>query len=205
MARTLCGEANKGGKKMKEEIMKQEWTDGVAKILKSVATPILKMEKERHDNNEDYYADPQVYIQDLVTGASVMITTDVLKTTGKTNGRGYRSCSAVTQRMTSKLPTKKIVGRLVSMMVRNFVPKDASPEVYSTMVAKFIEDTAKEITNESKWSPDDAKYADAVNKAISDLLEHTVSTRAGDTLLNVKAVPMNALVELTSPIKEVVE
>ena len=160
--------------------MKQEWNDGIAKVLKTIAGPIAKQEKERHNADEDYYADPQLYIQDLVTGA-------------------------VTQRMTAKLPTKKIVGRLVSMMVRNFVPKDASPEVYSTMVAKFIEDTAKEITNESKWSPDDAKYADAVNNAISDLLEHTVSTRAGDTLLNVKAVPMNAMVELTSPIKEVIE
>tara|TARA_R100000908_G_scaffold1692_1_gene1273 strand:- start:1487 stop:2059 length:573 start_codon:yes stop_codon:yes gene_type:complete len=190
---------------MKEEIMKQEWNDGIAKVLKAIAGPIAKQEKERHNADEDYYADPQLYVQDLVTGASLMIQPDVLKTTGKTNGRGYRSCSAVTQRMTSKLPTKKIVGRLVSMMVRNFVPKDASPEVYSTMVAKFIEDTAAEIANESKWSTDDTKYADAVNKAISDLLEHTVSTRAGDTLLNVKAVPMNAMVELTSPMKEVIE
>ena len=76
------------------------------------------------------------------------------------------------------------------------MPVDASPEVYSTMVAKFIDDTAKEIANESKWSPDDTKHADAVNKAISDLLEHTVSTRAGDTLLNVKATPMTAMIEL---------
>tara|TARA_B110001452_G_scaffold262705_1_gene263088 strand:- start:411 stop:995 length:585 start_codon:yes stop_codon:yes gene_type:complete len=183
-------------KEMKEEIMKQEWTDGIAKVLKTIATPIGAQEKERHNADEDYYADPQLYIQDLVTGASVMITTDTSNTTGKTGGNGYRSCSAVTQRMTSKLPTKKIVGRLVSMMVRNFVPVDASPEVYSTMVAKFIDDTAKEIANESKWSPDDTKHADAVNKAISDLLEHTVSTRAGDTLLNVKATPMTAMIEL---------
>jgi len=181
---------------MKEEIMKQEWNDGIAKVLKTIAGPIAKQEKERHNADEDYYADPQLYIQDLVTGASLMIKPDVLKTTGKTNGHGYRSCSAVTQRMTSKLPTKKIVGRLVSMMVRNFVPVDANPEVYSTMVAKFIDDTAKEIANESKWSPDDTKHADAVNKAISDLLEHTVSTRAGDTLLNVKATPMTAMIEL---------
>lgn len=183
-------------RKMKEEIMKQEWNDGIAKVLKTIAGPIAKQEKERHNADEDYYADPQLYIQDLVTGASLMIKPDVLKTTGKTNGHGYRSCSAVTQRMTSKLPTKKIVGRLVSMMVRNFVPVDANPEVYSTMVAKFIDDTAKEIANESKWSPDDTKHADAVNKAISDLLEHTVSTRAGDTLLNVKATPMTAMIEL---------
>jgi len=191
---------------MKEEIMKQEWNDGIAKVLKTIAGPIAKQEKERHNADEDYYADPQLYIQDLVTGASLMIQPDVLKTTGKTDGRGYRSCSAVTQRMTAKLPTKKIVGRLVSMMVRNFVPKDASPEVYSTMVAKFIEDTAKEITNESKWSPDDAKYADAVNKAISDLLEHTVSTRAGDTLLNVRIVPMTSVISLNEKkMEEVIE
>ena len=107
-----------------KQLAEMEWTDGTAKALKVAASQIQKAEANRHDKYEDYYSDPQLMLTDLLTGSTVMLTTEPHQG-GKTHGRGYRRCAAVDQRIARKLPQKRIMRRLLSMAIRNFVPTDA--------------------------------------------------------------------------------
>ena len=117
---------------------------------------------------------------DMKTGSSLTIGTEV-KETGKTNGRGYRRCKQVRQRVAAKLPTKKVLSRLLKIAIRNFVPKDAPDDEYSIVVKKAIQDIAEEMADESKWMSGDDKYAAAITAALGDILGETWSVRAGDT------------------------
>ena len=162
------------------EIEDMDWTDGSGTALKKAGALLSKIEKDIHSPDEDYYADPQLLIVEMKTGASLTVGTE-FKDTGKTNGHGYRRCKQVRQRVTAKLPTKKIMSRLLKIAIRNFVPKDAPEDEYSIVVKKAIEDIAKEMADESNWSTTDDKYATAITAAVSDILGETWSTRAGDT------------------------
>lgn len=173
---------------MKEEILNEEWTDGVGKALKVVGGIVERKERETHQHDDTYVSDPEILIMDLRTGASLLLVTEEHEG-GKTHGHGYRKCKSVMQNIPSKLPTKKVIGRLVSMIVKNFVPTNAPPEQYSVLVSKAIADIAAELADESKWNASTDKHAVAVNKAISDLLSHTMSRRAGDSLLKMKVAP----------------
>ena len=183
---------------MKEE----EWSDGVAKALRFLANQIDKQEKARHNPEEDYFADPHLMVVDFNTGSSVVIQT-LPHEGGKTKGRGYRRCAQVTQRIPSKMPQKKIIRRLLKLAIRNFVPANACPSEYSVVVRKAIEDIAKIlITDEEE---DDGRHEAALQAALSDLLDMTISTRAGDTLLKVETIPITHAVMDISAIKEEVE
>ena len=166
-----------------------ECTDGAGSALQKAGMALKKAERERHDADEDYYSNPRILVMDLDTGASVVLRTDRDGNT-KTKGYGYRRCAAVTQRITAKLPTKKIIARLSRMAIRAFVPADAPPEQMSVVVKKAIEDIAKEITDDEKWSTDDDKHGVAVTKAVNELMGHTWTTRAGDALVSMEAVPV---------------
>tara|TARA_A100001201_G_scaffold9938_5_gene14434 strand:- start:17481 stop:18107 length:627 start_codon:yes stop_codon:yes gene_type:complete len=162
------------------EIEEMNWTDGSGTALKKAGALLSKIEKDMHSPDEDYYADPHLLIVDMRTGASLTVGTEV-KETGKTNGHGYRRCKQVRQRVTAKLPTKKIMSRLLKIAIRNFVPKDAPEDEYSTVVKKAIDDIAKEMADESNWDAADDKYATAITAAVGDILGETWSMRAGDT------------------------
>ena len=179
-----------------------EWTDGVAKALRKLATEIDKAEKGRHNSTEDYYSDPHVYVMDMDTGAAVLIETDTQVEGGKTHGRGYRRCPEVSQRMASKFPQKKVMSRLLSMAIRNFVPEDTDPAYYSVVVNKAIDDIALMLADDSQWNMADEKHAPALNKAISKLMDMTLSTRAGDTLINVSITPVETAMMDTSAIMQ---
>ena len=162
------------------KIEEMDWTDGSGTALKKAGMMLSKMEKDMHSPDEDYFADPQLMVIDMNTGASLTIGTEV-KETGKTNGHGYRRCKQVRQRVTAKLPTKKIMSRLLKIAIRNFVPKDAPEDEYSIVVKKAIDDIAKEMADESNWDATDDKYATAITAAVGDILGETWTMRAGDT------------------------
>ena len=174
---------------MKEEVNEREWTDGVGKTLKTIGALIEKKERASHDVDDDYVSDPQILIKDLKTGSELFIMTGDVEG-GKTLGHGYRKCKSVVQTVRSKLPTKKIIGRLMSLVIRNFVPTDAPEEQYSAMVGNAIEEVARSLADDEQWDDNVEDYGPAVSKAISDLLEHTTTRRAGDSLLNVKVAPL---------------
>ena len=162
------------------KIEEMNWTDGSGVALKKAGMQLAKMEKDLHDADEDYYSDPELLVIDMKTGASMTIGTEK-KETGKTNGHGYRRCKSVRQRVTAKLPTKKIMSRLLKIAIRNFVPKDAPEDEYSIVVKRAIDDIAKEMADESNWDAGDDKYASAITAAVSDILGETWTVRAGDT------------------------
>jgi len=177
-----------------EGMNEQEWTDGAGSALQKAGGALKKAEKERHDADEDYYSNPRILVMDLDSGASMILRTSRDGNT-KTKGYGYRRCSAVTQRITAKLPTKKIIARLARMAIRSFVPTDAPPEQISVVVKSAIEDIAAQIANDEEWSAEDDKYGVAVTKAVNELMGHTWTTRAGDSLVSMEAIPV-AMAEL---------
>tara|TARA_R110002051_G_scaffold321564_4_gene409564 strand:- start:1838 stop:2410 length:573 start_codon:yes stop_codon:yes gene_type:complete len=179
------------------------WSDGVAKALRSLASQIEKQEKARHFPEENYYADPHVMVMDIDTGSAVIMQTEPHEG-GKTKGRGYRRCPAVQQRVPSKLPQKKIIRRLLKIAIRNFVPTGASADEYSVVVKKAIEDIAKMLVSDEE-EEDDGRHEAALQAALSDLLDMTMSTRAGDTLLKVETIPISHAHMDVSAIKEEVE
>tara|TARA_R100000278_G_scaffold59871_1_gene48984 strand:+ start:650 stop:1234 length:585 start_codon:yes stop_codon:yes gene_type:complete len=171
-----------------KQISEMNWTDGVAKALKVAASQIEKREKDKHDKHEDYYSNPQVMLTDMLTGATVMLVTEP-HTGGKTHGNGYRRCAAVEQRIPRKLPMKRIMRRLLQMSIRNFVPEDADPETIGPVVEKALKDIAAFIADDTV--EDDDKHEAALNEALEKILGHTMSTRAGDTLLKMQAIPLS--------------
>ena len=173
-----------------KQVSEMEWTNGTAKALKKLASAIERQEKSRHTPDEDYYSNPELMVMDMLTGSTVMLQTEP-HTGGKTHGNGYRRCASVTQRIPAKMQTKKMIGRLLRMSIRNFVSLDASDDEYSVVVAKAIKDIAAMLVDESEWSVEEDKYASALQSAISDLMELTTSVRAGDSLLKVEAIPMS--------------
>jgi len=177
-----------------EGMNEQEWTDGAGSALQKAGSALKKAEKERHDADEDYYSNPRILVMDLDSGASMILRTS-RDGNSKTKGYGYRRCSAVKQRITAKLPTKKIIARLARMAIRSFVPTDAPPEQVSVVVKSAIEDIAAQIANEEGWSAEDDKYGVAVTNAVNELMGHTWTTRAGDSLVSMEAIPV-AMAEL---------
>ncbi len=88
------------------------------------------------------------------------------------------------------------------MAIRNFVPTDTDPTHYSVVVENAIKDIAAMLANDSEWNIEEEKHAPALNKAISKLMDKTLSTRAGDTLLNVKVTEIETAMMDVSAIKE---
>mgnify|MGYP001164873706 CR=1 FL=1 len=185
-----------------KQLSEMDWTDGTAKALKTAAAQIEKREKSLHDTSEDYYADPQLMLTDMLTGSSIMLVTEP-HTGGKTHGRGYRRCAAVEQRIARKLPTKRIMRRLLGMAIRNFVPADADPNTIGPVVEKALKDIAAIIADDS--IEDNNKHETALNAALEKILGHTMSTRSGDTLLKMQAIPLSTAHMDVSAIKAEVD
>jgi hypothetical protein len=185
-----------------KQLSEMDWTDGTAKALKVAASQIEKREKSLHDKHEDYYADPQLMLMDMTTGSSVMLTTEP-HTGGKTHGHGYRRCAAVEQRIPRKLPMKRVMRRLLRMAIRNFVPTDADPDEMSPVVKKALKDIAAIIADDS--IEDDDKHEAALDAALEKILGHTMSTRSGDTLLKMQAIPLSTAHMDVSAIKAEVD
>jgi hypothetical protein len=177
------------------------WTDGAGKALSKLAAVIHKQEMARADRDGDTFSDPQLLVQDLLTGTTILLNTEP-HTGGKTGGHGYRRCPDVRQRIPHKVPPGLQVGVLLDMLVRMIVPSDAPPEqvgplaraAYDRIAAAMLEaqeqaiSTDKELTKH--WKEQYANHKKAVESVVQDIKDMTWSTRAGDTLVKVEAVPM---------------
>jgi len=186
-----------------KQAAEMEWTAGTGKTLSKLGAVLHKAELTL-EPDVDIESNPALLVQDLNTGSSVVMMTEPHEG-GKTHGNGYRRCKDVRQRIPASLPTKKVIGRLARMAVRNFVPTDAEPEEYSRIVRAAISDIAAELADESKWSVEDDKYGQAITAAINDVLDLTWSVRKGDTLLKMEAYPLDMAVMDTEQVKEMIE
>ena len=173
-----------------KQVAEMDWTDGTGKALRTLAVVIEEREKANHSLDDDYFSNPNLVVMDLISGSTILLQTEPHHG-GKTHGNGYRRCSAVEQRIPRKMPMKKVLARLLKMAIRNFVPTDSLPEEYSIVAKSAIKDIAKMVVDDKAWSIEDDKYAAALTAAVSDLMKQTISTRAGDTLLKMEAIPMN--------------
>ena len=187
-----------------ERLTEMNWTDGTGSALQKAGAILKKSERASHDDGEDYFSNPRLFVMDLDTGSQCIIRTKPHEGE-KTQGHGYRRCASVRQRIAAKLPMKKVMGRLLRMTVRSFVPKDAPADQISVVTRKAIDDIAAEIADDSKWSIEDDKYGNAVTSAISEILGNTWSERAGDTVTCLEAVPVPMAVMNTEMMKSMEE
>ena len=58
-----------------EQTKEMEWTDGAGDALIKLGREIKKVEKTRHDINEEYFGDGQYIVMDIETGSAVMLQT----------------------------------------------------------------------------------------------------------------------------------
>tara|TARA_R100000008_G_C3586789_1_gene173101 strand:+ start:5004 stop:5612 length:609 start_codon:yes stop_codon:yes gene_type:complete len=189
------------------------WTDGAGKALSKLAAVIHKQEMARADREGDTFSDPQLLVQDLLTGTTILLNTEP-HTGGKTDGHGYRRCPDVRQRIPHKVPTGLQVGVLLDMLVKMIVPADAPPEqvgplaqaAYGRIADAMIEAQEKAISTDKElakhWKEQYAKHKEAVESVVQDIKDMTWSTRAGDTLVKVEAVPMEMAILDASVLKE---
>jgi len=186
-----------------KQAAEMEWTAGTGKALSKLGAELHRAELKA-EPDVDIEGDPVLLVQDLTTGTSVVMMTEPHEG-GKTHGHGYRRCRDVRQRVPAALPTKKLIGRLARMAVRNFVPKDADPEQYSIIVQRAIEDIAAELADESVWSIEDDKFGNAIGAAVTAMLDLTWKVRKGDTLLRMEAYPLDVAIMDAEQVKEMIE
>ena len=189
------------------------WTDGAGKALSKLAAVIHKQEMARADREGDTFSDPQLLVQDLLTGTTILLNTEP-HTGGKTDGHGYRRCPDVRQRIPHKVPTGLQVGVLLDMLVKMIVPADAPPEqvgplaraAYGRIADAMIEAQEQAISTDKElakhWKEQYAKHKEAVESVVQDIKDMKWSTRAGDTLVKVEAVPMEMAILDASVLKE---
>ena len=171
--------------------MNEEWTDGSGKALSKVASMLTKEENQRHTKDDDYFSDPRLYVQDLNTGAALMITPETHEG-GKTQGRGYRKCKSVRQRMPNKVSPKLQVSVLLDMLVAQLVPK-GEDRVGPLAEAAYrrIVDAMLEAQQADDWLKQNAKHSKKVNEMIERLQEMTWVERKGDSLIKVDIVKLD--------------
>ena len=73
----------------------------------------------------------------------------------------------------------------------------------SPVVKKALKDIAAIIADDS--TEDDDKHEAALNAALEEILGHTMSTRSGDTLLKMQAIPLSTAHMDVSAIKAEVD
>lgn len=177
-----------------------EWTDGAAKALQVLAKEIDKQERARANPEADTFADPFLLVQDMNTGAGVVLRTEPHEG-GKTQGSGYRRCPDVRQRIPHKVPPGLQVGVLLDMLVRMIVPADAPPEqvgplaeaAYKRIAEAMIEAQEQAISTDKElaahWKAEYAKHKEAVSAVVESIKDMTWTTRRGDRLLCMEAIP----------------
>ena len=176
---------------MKKDIEGMNWTDGSGKALSNLAKAMTSMEREKHSKESEYYSDPMLFVKDLNTGSSVMLVPSS-DDTGKTHGRGYRRCSMVRQRIPNKVPPKLQIAVLLDMLVGMLVPKgeDVTGPLGKAAYRRIAEAMVK-AQNADSWLKNNAKHAASVQEVMGQLLEMTWTERAGDSLLNMIALPLD--------------
>ena len=177
------------------------WTDGAGKVLSKLAAVIHKQEMARADRDGDTFSDPMLMVQDLTTGTTILLQTESHEG-GKTDGHGYRRCSDVRQRIPHKVPPGLQVGILLDMLVRMIVPSDAPADqvgplaqaAYERIADAMLEAQEQAISSDKElaahWKEKYAKHKEAVGSVVQAIKDMTWSTRAGDTLCKVEAVPI---------------
>lgn len=174
--------------------MNDEWTDGSGKALSKIASILTKKEKAIHDNDEEYFSNPRLYIQDMNTGASVIITTDKDNVGGKTQGHGYRKCSSVRQRVPHKVSPKLQMSVLLDMIVGMLVPNEED-RIGPLGIAAYnrIAEAVMNAQNADDWMKNNGKNITHVKDIIERLSDMTWTERSGDSLLNVKIIPLHTI------------
>jgi len=189
------------------------WTDGAGKALSKLAAVIHKQEMARADREGDTFSDPSLLVQDLNTGTTILLQPQWHEG-GKTDGHGYRRCPDVRQRIPHKVPPGLQVGILLDMLVRMIVPSDAPPEqvgplaqaAYERIAEAMLEAQEKAINTDKElaahWKNHYAKHKEAVEVVVKSIKDMTWSTRAGDTLVKMEAVPMEMAIMDVSALLE---
>jgi len=177
-----------------------EWTDGTAKALQTLAKEVDKQERARADPEDDTFANPMLLVQDMETGSAVVLKTEPHEG-GKTQGSGYRRCPDVRQRIPHKVPPGLTTGVLLDMLVRMLVPADTPDDkagplakaAYKRIADAMVEahelaiSTDKELAKH--WKETYANHKKAVTEIITALKDMTWTTRKGDRLLAMEAIP----------------
>ena len=180
-----------------EQTKEMEWTDGAGDSLIKLGRAIKKVEKNRHDINEEYFADGQYLVMDMETGSAVILQTKPHEG-GKTQGHGSRRCKMVTQRIPHKVPTSLKVGVLLDMLVTMLAKGDETGPLaeaaYNRIVDAMIEGQEKSISTDKElalhWKKRYARHGEKVNEMIEKINEMTWTERAGDALTCMEAIPL---------------
>jgi|TARA_R100000084_G_scaffold102408_3_gene57997 ribosomal protein S16 len=179
---------DKGMIRMEEK----DWTDGSGKALSKVASVLNKQESAKQDKDKEYFSNPRLYIQDLNTGAAMMVIPEEHEG-GKTKGYGYRKCRPVMQRVAHKVPPKLQQAVLLDMLVGMLVPKDEDRVGPLAEAAyKRIGEAMIEAQQADDWLKEKAKHSDKVNEVIEKIQDMTWTERKGDTLLKVDIIPLDS-------------
>lgn len=178
---------------MKDKIEGMNWTDGSGKALSALAKAMTSIERESHSKESEYYSDPMLYVKDLNTGSAVMLVPSSNES-GKTHGRGYRKCSMVRQRIPHKVPPKLQIAVLLDMLVGMLVPKgeDVTGPLGKAAYKRIAQAMVK-AQNADSWLKNNAKHSASVQEVMGQLLDMTWSERAGDSLLNMVALPLDGM------------
>jgi len=168
----------------------ENWTDGSGKALSRVATILTKEENTRHDISVEYFSNPRLYVQDLNTGAALMVVPEEHEG-GKTKGFGYRKCRSVNQRITHKVPPKLQLAILLDMIMKTLVPEGedrAGP--LAEAAYKRIAEAMIEAQQADDWLQKKAKHSVRVNEMIERIHNMTWTERKGDSLLKVEIIAL---------------
>ena len=180
-----------------EQTKEMEWTDGAGDSLIKLGREIKKVEKTRHDINEEYFGDGQYIVMDMETGSAVILQTKPHEG-GKTQGHGFRRCKMVTQRIPHKVPTSLKVGVLLDMLVAMLAKGDETGPLaeaaYQRIVNAMLEAQEKSISTDKElavhWKKRYAKHKEKVDEMIEKINEMTWTERAGDALTCIEAIPL---------------
>ena len=180
-----------------EQTKEMEWTDGAGDALIKLGREIKKVEKTRHDINEEYFGDGQYIVMDIETGSAVMLQTKPHEG-GKTKGHGFRRCKMVRQRIPQKVPTSLKVGVLLDMLVAMLAKGDETGPLaeaaYQRIVNAMLEAQEKSISTDKElaahWKRRYAKHKKKVDEMIEKINEMTWTERAGDAITCIEAIPL---------------
>ncbi len=182
-----------------EQAKQMEWTDGVGKALATLGAVITKEEKERRDDSEEYFSDPEIMVMDMLTGSTVMIQTEP-HTGGRTQGRGYKRERSWEQRIPMKIPLTLQRNILLDMIVGMLVPEGSDEVgVLGKVAYKRIAEALKEglemsISTDKElakhWKDKYAKHARLVTEVSDQINDMTVTKMSGRQQIRVQAVPV---------------
>lgn len=163
-----------------------EFSDGCGKALKKLGALLEKAENDRREPDEDYFADPNLCVIDLTTGETIIIS-PADNHGGKTQGRGYRKCAQVEQRIPHRVPPSLqmavVLDMLVPMLSGGNRVGPLAQAAYDRIAQAMVE-----AQQTDDWLKENGKHVKAVKEILSKIQDMTWTTRKGDSLLNVEFI-----------------